>query len=75
MIKVVSIIKWICIIIGAIGTGAAAFLQYKKLNDVVEITKKPAQQLPETLEPAKVFNTNIQKGEQSIGVAGTLPKF
>lgn len=33
MIKIVSVIKWLCIVIGAGGCAVAAYLQTRKLNE------------------------------------------
>lgn len=51
-------IKWLCIIIGALGCGAAAFLQYKKQNEVTVMQ-------PTSGENSKSISAKVEVNENS----------
>lgn len=55
-LKIMDAIKWLCIILGVIGCGAAAFLQYKKQNDVAVVKPTTA---PASADNAKAVSAKV----------------
>lgn len=79
MIHIVSAIKWISIVIGAIGLAASAGLQYRKVNEANGITPlaqkqtalaekpPPSQQPSATLQMPPIPNSIESKQTHSNG--------
>lgn len=65
-----AIIKWICIIVGALGCPLAAFLEYLKQNDVTAVTP-----IEKTTPSASSLNSEPVSSSISSGVETDTPEW